>query len=398
MLNNEVIYDYQSYDQYYPKSWREEIRSLSLEDQYSFDCARFHQFKDESLVHFLKETEELSQLSALDPPKFADFDFDGKTTFKIKGKKLHEITQILGLLDQHKERIEGPLLDIGGGVGHLARIITTHLQIPAISLDQNAQFHEQGLKRLQRYPLPEGSKPLTFITGSFASYEETAPQVRAVFQNQTFSLGLHTCGPLSLYHFEHCLKSKGVGLLNFGCCYLKLNPETETNLSEEAKNLGLKLGTYALTLASRGNNYSSFADFVTKVKVKKFRYLIHLVQAELLNLEPLYKVGETHKSFYHGPFSLYAERKLRDLQMPSLSLEVLQNFHDDPKTEFKFQDMFAANLIRWRLGRLAELYLLLDRKLYLEEKGLEVEMLPLFDEAISPRNIGLLAFRKENSL
>jgi hypothetical protein len=49
-----------------------------------------------------------------------------------------------------------------------------------------------------------------------------------------------------------------------------------------------------------------------------------------------------------------------------------------------------ANIIRWQLGRVLELYLLLDRAIYIEERGMSVELKQFFDENLSPRNIGLL--------
>jgi hypothetical protein len=53
--------------------------------------------------------------------------------------------------------------------------------------------------------------------------------------------------------------------------------------------------------------------------------------------------------------------------------------------------MLAAGLIRNALGRVMELYLLVDRAIFLEEKGYKVEVQEFFDEELSPRNIGITA-------
>ena len=60
--------------------------------------------------------------------------------------------------------------------------------------------------------------------------------------------------------------------------------------------------------------------------------------------------------------------------------------------------MFLCNIIRWQLGRALEVYLLLDRCLYLEEKGYQVSCLQFFDEEISPRNIGIGAINQGNCI
>jgi hypothetical protein len=56
--------------------------------------------------------------------------------------------------------------------------------------------------------------------------------------------------------------------------------------------------------------------------------------------------------------------------------------------------MWLCNIIRWQLGRALEVYLLLDRCLYLEEQGFRVQIEQYFQETLSPRNIGILAISK----
>jgi hypothetical protein len=55
--------------------------------------------------------------------------------------------------------------------------------------------------------------------------------------------------------------------------------------------------------------------------------------------------------------------------------------------------MFICCLIRWQIGRALELYLLLDRAIYLEENNYTAILAEFFSENISPRNIGILATR-----
>ena len=53
--------------------------------------------------------------------------------------------------------------------------------------------------------------------------------------------------------------------------------------------------------------------------------------------------------------------------------------------------MFCANIIRWQFGRAIEKLIILDRAIYLKENNYKVELGELFDENISPRNIGIFA-------
>ena len=52
--------------------------------------------------------------------------------------------------------------------------------------------------------------------------------------------------------------------------------------------------------------------------------------------------------------------------------------------------------LRAALGPLVETYVLLDRLLFLQEQGQEmkVNMVPLFDPLLSPRNVAIIAVKK----
>jgi hypothetical protein len=66
-------------------------------------------------------------------------------------------------------------------------------------------------------------------------------------------------------------------------------------------------------------------------------------------------------------------------------------FFEQEQIQVMIQRMLAAGLIRNALGRVLEVYLQLDRAIYLEEMGYTVQVEEFFDEELSPRNIGITA-------
>jgi hypothetical protein len=81
----------------------------------------------------------------------------------------------------------------------------------------------------------------------------------------------------------------------------------------------------------------------------------------------------------------------------------LQAKHTKEELDFYFFDsyrqdliwkMLAAGFLRNALGRLLEMYILLDRVIFLEEQGYKVDLLEFFEESISPRNLGIVAQAK----
>ena len=184
-----------------------------------------------------------------------------------------------------------------------------------------------------------------------------------------------------------------MGLLNFGCCYHRLNPGIDFPLSRFYKDQKFPIiNLFGLTLATRSHSEMSFETYQTKKQVKHYRYALHLFLMRHFNNKYFTGVGECHISMYSKPFHFYAQDKLAQLGLShSYTDDYLDNFFNDPKIQRELHSMFLCNIIRWQLGRALEVYIQLDRCLYLEEQGFDVRLEQYFDETLSPRNLGILA-------
>jgi hypothetical protein len=63
------------------------------------------------------------------------------------------------------------MIDIGGGVGHLARIVAQYYGLESITLDMDKNFQAIGQLRANKYRLPENAKNLTFLNLKFGDHE-----------------------------------------------------------------------------------------------------------------------------------------------------------------------------------------------------------------------------------
>ena len=72
-------------------------------------------------------------------------------------------------------------------------------------------------------------------------------------------------------------------------------------------------------------------------------------------------------------------------------MEQLDAFFHEEALQDHLRRIMYADTIRAVLGRPIEVYLLLDRWLYLQENGYKVQLLKFFDEDISPRAMGVFA-------
>lgn len=386
----EVLNEYPKTMDSFKKVWLDEISTWDLELEWKVDCGVDLENLPESdlkiLFLKLKELEEVPRW-----PETEEFSYPSWALHKVGGKKQHEIQRIVPLLETLNLNPGDTFVDIGGGKGHLSRILCLYHGLNGITLDTNDEFQNLGKLRLEKYKKPEGAGNLEFRLHTFgeSSCKDTE---RKIFDQAKVSFGLHTCGPLALHHLSKTEHQKG--LLNFGCCYQKMEPQRDTHLSQYCReNASLALTQFSLTLASRGHTSISLKDYELKKKVKKLRSALHFFLIESGLQDKFITVGSAHPRLYHLSFEDYALQKLIELGMnvdSSISKDQLKNFWRDEELQEKLEIIYQANLVRWRFGRILEKFVLYDRALKYVEEGHPVEVYQFFDETLSPRNIGLL--------
>lgn len=391
----EIMNEYPNTIEDYPKEWIDLLDSLSPEELYDVDCKRdVPKIHGTSFHKFIQEIESLSQVDSIpDSPEIPleDWAFQG-----VKKKKRHEIQKIVPVLKKVKEKNNFQyVVDIGGGVGHLSRILSHYHSIASISIDQNTEFQKIGLNRLKKYRRLEGASDVTFMNLTFGK-DSDEENLKKVFNENALGLGLHTCGPLANTLVKASVDYNTKGLLSFGCCYHQLIPNKDFPISHFYKEESLPvLNLYGFTLATRSHAMMELDAYKTKMKVKSYRYALHLFIMKHFNSNQFTTVGECHMSLYSLPFHHYIKEKLSELNLDhNYSDEYLDHFFESPDIQRELRVMFLCNIIRWQMGRVLEIYLQLDRCIFLEEKGYDVSLLQYFDETLSPRNLGILALHK----
>ncbi len=393
MWEDEIMNQYPEAIEFYPPEWVELLDSLSQSELYDIDCKKIiPKIQGSGFAAFMQEAILLSDLPVIPErplPPMEDWAYNG-----MKKKKRHEIERIVPRLKKMKPHFDY-VVDIGGGVGHLSRVLSLYHSIPSVSLDRDAYFQEIGRERLKKFRHPAGAAEIKFVNVTFGSDSEKET-LKDVFKSDSFSLGLHTCGGLAVHLIKNTVENKTSGLLSFGCCYHRLDPKAEFPLSRYYKSEGsLPLNLFALSLATRSHAQMDFEVYKTKERVKYYRYALHLFLMKYFNNKYFTDVGECPVKTYWGPFADYLQSKLTELKLDhQFTDDELNGFYQSEETQKQLRTMWICNLIRWQLGRPLEVYLLLDRVLYLEENGYCVSVEQYFDEPLSPRNIGILATKR----
>lgn len=351
--------------------WLSDLKQLEFHDLIAIEsCHETKKLKNQDLIDFINQCKELSDIPSL---SLIETPLPNHIKRKMSLKKTHEVQSLKSYVDQLKGI--DTIIDIGSGVGHLSSALVYNKDLKSYCLDLNTDFQEQGKKKIKQW-VPEVKEKITFIRCEVNKNTDYPFQYD---KNKTLTIGLHACGPLTTYIIQQRPKH----LLSFSCCYHKLNDEY--NISKIAQADPIALTNHALTLAAKCLGTNRADDLDRKLAVKRFRYALHfyLIENDISSFTTL---GNASAQDYQGRFESYAKKffpKLKDKTD-------LQQFFDKDSTQEKIQYYFRAGTIRSLLGRLVEVYLILDRVLYLRDHQLEANCFEVFDRKLSPRNIGIL--------
>jgi hypothetical protein len=386
---NEIMLLYPNPLNDFPQEWvdelalfknQEDVIRLERKDVFSY-------IKSPSLIAFYQRIEELTQVPPI--PELPQFP-NNKTHFlHMIPKKQHEIKCLAPFVNAfYQEHQIEKVVDIGGGIGHLAQSLANLYQLSTTSLDIDPVMQQTGKER-------QLDNKVEYIQVNVDAYNS---KFRNLLTKNSMTLGLHTCGPLANHQIIASCLSKIKGLISFGCCYEKLQHDPEhQNISQAAKDLKqpITFNYFALTLATRAHRKMDEKNYELKLKVKYFRYAIHILLHDEYGKKELISLGNSSPKLYDESFGNYVIEQFRRINLPlHHTKEELDAYFEAPALQELIWKMLVAGLIRNAFGRVMEMYILLDRVLYLEEHDYNVQLFEFFDEPVSPRNIGIVAYSK----
>ncbi|MCP3060243.1 SAM-dependent methyltransferase [Myxococcus sp. K38C18041901] len=367
----------------YPEDWLAYARSLDEAGERRLDQGILVGEPPPSLGTLLSALQELTSL----PWHEGRHALTVAETQGLSDKKTHELERVLALLGPRTRFIQ-QAVDIGGGMGHLARLCARTFGWRFHSIDRDTALQDKGRRWLTRTRSP-ATDTLSFIHA--AVEDGLQPQIDPLFCGpDRASIGLHTCGPLALTQIR---KSQGAGfVLNIGCCYDKLEVPRDYPVSRVGRAHPLPFTPHALALTTRGRPQKTEAEFARMKRVYAWRFAFHLLSKRQFPERAFVRAGDAPRALYDGPFALYALDRMERLGLDSGMTEgELNAFEVSVRAETR--DLLLCHLLRDRFARALEVVLLIDRAMLLEEVGFEVELLQLFEPNLSPRNLALIASR-----
>ncbi|XP_044214279.1 protein RRNAD1 [Thunnus albacares] len=230
--------------------------------------------------------------------------------------------------------------------------------------------------------------------------------------------GLHACGDLSttlLRHFVNCPHVRGI--TSVACCYMKIttkeNPTPPGLVEPPApptpgheslpSEFGYPMSSWVRGLPGHQLSYKAregachaVEDYIRRLREESELLRIHcyraMLEAFIRDTRPdLRRAGiQTIKKAHLLTFTEYARLGLARVGLPpGLPLDP-ERVEAMLKQQGRVVVYFSLALL---LAPVVETLVLLDRMIYLQENGVDSQLVPLFDPNISPRNFVLVALK-----
>ncbi|XP_023222855.1 protein RRNAD1-like [Centruroides sculpturatus] len=372
----------------------------------------FHQL-EQFLNSFKFENKDRNINSNEDAEMLKCSDFDHIFTRHVKPKKRHEIERIAQIAQVVLQNIKcHNVVDIGSGQGHLSRLLSLRYGFQVITMEtieshiKTAEKYDKKalreiVKKQNNSNLNEKSelsalilpKHIVYHISESTSESELIQMIKKNWETDVINsdiffsiVGLHTCGNLAVNMIKLFLNNFEANvILSVGCCYMKLDLNRNFPLSNFLKNSKFTLTYEALEISCH-----AIETYTERLRRNADCLKIHCYRATLETLIVKYLPEMKHfglHSIKHAdkmPFSVYVQNALKRIDLNITPEDVSSPYINECLEHWKLVVIFYS--LRLMIAPVIETLVLLDRLLFLYEKGCSCCLMPLFDPKISPRN------------
>jgi hypothetical protein len=358
----------------YNHPWIEQTLKMSSAELADFDAGKnFTILNDKDWLSVISKIELLTSFP--EPIHIqVDFEIIGKK------KKQHELSRIYSLLHLDKNKTT---VDFGGGVGNLAYFLEDNLSMQVKVLEQNQDLITKGIQKFEKH-----DSKISFHQckiGKNIKVDE--------LENIELATGLHTCGNFATDMFRSCVQHSVPKIVNFGCCYSKIENDDYNLSSLSDKNIFLN--KRALSSATLGFGTVPVDFYTYRIKILEYKFSFYHWLYKTHGIMEFCSMGNTRRSLYQKTFPEFVEISLKKFfpQIPMPPESELNHFLESEKNKEMHHYFAAYYAISRYFGKLTEAYIICDRALYLKEQNYSVEIKQIFDPQLSPRNKAIIATR-----
>jgi hypothetical protein len=335
--------------------------------------------KQNELIDFfnphIKLLDELQLLCELPQANTPRYDYPFWISNGIKGRKFEQLQDFVSALPNTKL----PVLEWCAGKGHLGRMLAFNGATQVSSVELQSTLCEQG----QKAALQQG------LAMQFSQVDVLKDDTTSLFNTQMHAVALHACGALHQAMMRKAIAANVQQISFSPCCYHLFTPNDYLPMSELAKQSQLRLTHRDLKLALQETvTAPTRVDKIRKTELE-WRLGFDALRRSITNELHYVSVPSVNKAVFSGSFKSFCEwaGDKKALKIPQdidyeyfLSVGVARKKVTD-----------RVELVRHVFRRAIEVWLVLDRALYLQQHGYQVSIKTFCEKQLTPRNILILA-------
>ncbi|HCV05264.1 SAM-dependent methyltransferase [Pseudoalteromonas sp. APAL1] len=321
----------------------------------------------------IKGLDELKSLCELPTTQQTRDEFPFWISNGIKGRKFEQLQDFVAAISQQKSQY--PVLEWCAGKGHLGRMLAFNGAPSIHSIELQAHLCEQGQHSANQQQLPMQFSQANVLTDDVTEY----------FKEQQHAVALHACGRLHQTFMQQASDAKTQQISFSPCCYHLFTDNDYQAMSEPAKQSQLALTHRDLKLALQETvTAPSRVDKVRKTEVE-WRLGFDALRKSITAEQHYVSVPSVNKAIFSDSFKSFC---LWAAEKKSLSLPEDIDYHEFLAIGKQRKRVTErVELVRHVFRRAIEVWLVLDRALYLQQQGYQVTVSTFCEKQLTPRNI-----------
>lgn len=321
----------------------------------------------------IKGLDELKSLCELPTTQQTRDEFPFWISNGIKGRKFEQLQDFVAAISQQKSQY--PVLEWCAGKGHLGRMLAFNGAPSIHSIELQAHLCEQGQHSANQQQLPMQFSQANVLTDDVTEY----------FKEQQHAVALHACGRLHQTFMQQASDAKTLQISFSPCCYHLFTDNDYQAMSEPAKQSQLALTHRDLKLALQETvTAPSRVDKVRKTEVE-WRLGFDALRKSITAEQHYVSVPSVNKAIFSDSFKSFC---LWAAEKKSLSLPEDIDYHEFLAIGKQRKRVTErVELVRHVFRRAIEVWLVLDRALYLQQQGYQVTVSTFCEKQLTPRNI-----------
>ena len=325
-------------------------------------------------------TRRIAEATAIGPsPRVPCPALDGPGLARgIKGRKWSQLRAFVPVALAARRPGTKTLIDWCAGKGHLGRTLSALTDLPAVLVERQPKLCASGAELAERAGVRCAVSQSDVLR---------APAPKELDSN-ALAVALHACGVLTDRLLEQAVAC-GAGVVAAMCCYHALDGATRYDpLSTRGRASGLTLEQHEVRLAVLDEVVAPERKRAGRRREMAYRLALDLLLREASGQDRYTPLGPFAPEEARLPFEAFCRSVTErlGLSLARFDAQVAERAGVD-----RARHVRALALVRGLFRRPLELWLVLDRALFLAERGRAVSVGTFCDRALTPRDLAIVS-------